>query len=398
MQRNNAGEMKSATNSAKTNPMRVAGAACIVIAGAFLVAGILFFGMTEESAANRDFIEYWAAGQQLVHSENPYDATGILTREREVGYAGDRPKISFSPPIAFFLALPLGFVGAKAGLILWTIALLAAISLANWIIWILNGRPPNRWHLLGYVFAPVLACQMAGQLGTFLLLGVVLFLLLHRTRPLLAGAALLPCALKPHLFLPFAIALVLWSLHRRVFRVLTGFVVVLTASCVVTLSFDPVVWSQYAAMMKSTGVLDGFVPTLSAALRVLVNPNARWVQFTPEACGCIWAVWYFGTRRTQWRWTENGLLLLLVSAACTPYAWFSDEAVLLPAVMFGVYRALDSGRSLLPIGVFAGVALIEVLSVVKMTSPFYLWTVPAWFAWYLYATGAKRTQAVPIPV
>jgi hypothetical protein len=91
-------------------------------------------------------------------------------------------------------------------------------------------------------------------------------------------------------------------------------------------------------------------------------------------------------------------LLLLVSAACTPYAWFSDEAVLLPAVMFGVYRALDSGRSLLPIGVFAGVALIEVLSVVKMTSPFYLWTVPAWFAWYLYATGAKRTQAVPIPV
>ena len=398
MQRNNAGEMKSATNSAKTNPMRVAGAACIVIAGAFLVAGILFFGMTEESAANRDFIEYWAAGQQLVHSENPYDATGILTREREVGYSGDRPKISFSPPIAFFLALPLGFVGAKAGLILWTIALLAAISLANWIIWILNGRPPNRWHLLGYVFAPVLACQMAGQLGTFLLLGVVLFLLLHRTRPLLAGAALLPCALKPHLFLPFAIALVLWSLHRRVFRVLTGFVVVLTASCVVTLSFDSLVWSQYAAMMKSTGVLDGFVPTLSAALRVLVNPNARWVQFTPEACGCIWAVWYFGTRRTQWRWTENGLLLLLVSAACTPYAWFSDEAVLLPAVMFGVYRALDSGRSLLPIGVFAGVALIEVLSVVKMTSPFYLWTVPAWFAWYLYATGAKRTQAVPIPV
>ena len=398
MQRNNAGEMKSATNSAKTNPMRVAGAACIVIAGAFLVAGILFFGMTEESAANRDFIEYWAAGQQLVHSENPYDATGILTREREVGYSGDRPKISFSPPIAFFLALPLGFVGAKAGLILWTIALLAAISLANWIIWILNGRPPNRWHLLGYVFAPVLACQMAGQLGTFLLLGVVLFLLLHRTRPLLAGAALLPCALKPHLFLPFAIALVLWSLHRRVFRVLAGFVVVLTASCVVTLSFDPVVWSQYAAMMKSTGVLDGFVPTLSAALRVLVNPNARWVQFTPEACGCIWAVWYFGTRRTQWRWTENGLLLLLVSAACTPYAWFSDEAVLLPAVMFGVYRALDSGRSLLPIGVIAGVALIEVLSVVKMTSPFYLWTVPAWFAWYLYATGAKRTQAVPIPV
>jgi len=394
MDRKTADEMQSSPNS---SPARILGAACIVVAGALLIAGILFFGMTDESAANRDFIEYWAAGQQLVHSANPYDAAGILNREREVGYAGDRPKISFSPPIAFFLALPLGFVGAKAGVILWTIALIAAVSLANWIIWILNGRPPNRWHLLGYVFAPVLACQMAGQLGTFLLLGVVVFLLLHRSRPFLAGAALLPCALKPHLFLPFAIALILWSLHRRMFRVLAGFCIFLAASCVLTLHFDSLVWSQYAEMMKSTGVLDGFVPTLSAALRVLVNANARWVQFAPEACGCIWAAWYFWTQRNKWRWTENGLMLLLVSATCTPYAWFSDEAILLPVVMYGIYRAVDSGRSLLPIAIFAGVALIEVLSVVKMTSPFYLWTVPAWFAWYLYATGVKRVHAVPIP-
>jgi hypothetical protein len=367
----------------------------MVIAGACLVACILFFGMTEKGAANRDFIEYWTAGQQLIHGASPYDAVTILHLEKAAGYEGDQPKISFSPPVAFFLALPLGLVGVKAGVILWSIALLAAISLSNWLLWILNGRPDNRFHLLGYLFAPVLACQMAGQLGTLLLLALLLFFLFHQSRPFLAGAALMPCAAwKPHLFLPFAVVLLLWIMERRVYRIFGGFVTAVLTSCLLTLWFDPHVWSQYTQMMGGTGVLHAFVPTLSVALRFLIDPHAVWLQFLPEAGGCLWAVWYFWTRRSRWNWVDHGLLLLLVSALCTPYAWFSDEAILLPAVLAGLYRALESQRSLLPLALFGGAALIEVLSVVKMTSPFYLWTVPAWFAWYLYATAGRREQAL----
>jgi hypothetical protein len=381
----------------KATPLRMLAAAAIVMAGACLVAGILFFGMTDSSVANRDYIEYWAAGQQIVHGADPYDGAAILRLERAVGFEGDKPKITFSPPVAFFLALPLGYVGAKTGVILWILALLGAISIANWIIWILNGRPANRIHLLGYIFAPVVACQMAGQLGTFLLLGVVLFLLFHHSHPFLAGAALLPCTLKPHLFLPIAVVLLIWVVSRRAYRISGGFVATLLASCALTLCFDAHVWSQYFEMMRRTGVLDGFVPTLSAVLRLLIHPHARWVQYLPEICGCVWAVWFYWTRRSRWSWTEHGLLLLLVSAVCTPYAWFSDEAILLPAVLAGVYKAAGSGRSLLPIGLFAGIALVEVLAVVKMTSPYYLWTVPAWFVWYLYATAAKRRKAEAVP-
>jgi hypothetical protein len=118
--------------------------------------------------------------------------------------------------------------------------------------------------------------------------------------------------------------------------------------------------------------------------------------------GCVWAIWYFWTRRSRWSWTNQGLLLLLVSAACTPYAWFSDEAILLPAVLAGLYRVVDSGRSLLPLGVIGGAALVEVLAAVKMTSPFYLWTTPAWLAWYLYAIRSttaepsKRCETLPL--
>lgn len=376
----------------KTSAFRVAAACCIVVAGFCLVAGILFFGMSDRSAANRDFIEYWAAGQQLTQGANPYDGAAILRLERAVGFEGNKPKISFSPPVASFLVLPLGFIGAKTGVILWSLALLMSLSLSNWILWMLNGRPASRYHLLGYLFAPVLACQMAGQLGNFLLLGVVLFLYFHRSRPYLAGAALLPFALKPHLFLPFAIVLVLWTIDRKAYRVLAGFAATLLASCGLTLCFDVHVWSQYSQMMSTTGVLDAFVPTLSAMLRLLIDRNAVWLQFLPEALGCVWAIWYFLTRRDRWNWPNQGLLLLLVSAACTPYAWFSDEAMLLPAVLAGLYRVVDSGRSLLLLGVITGTALVEVLAAVKMTSPFYLWTIPAWFAWYLYAFRATAAQ------
>jgi hypothetical protein len=83
---------------------------------------------------------------------------------------------------------------------------------------------------------------------------------------------------------------------------------------------------------------------------------------------------------------EQGLLVLLVSAVCAPYAFFYDESMLLPAVLAGIYCAADSRRSLLPLGLIAGVALVEVFANVQITSPYYLWTPLAWLAWYLYAT------------
>ena len=372
----------------KSRALRIFAASCLVVLG----IGILFLIVKTNSAGKRDFIEYWAAGQQLVHGANPYDGAAILPLQHGAGLEGNHPQVSFSPPVAFFLALPLGFVGANTGLVLWLLVLLACLVASIRILWTMHGRPANRLHLLGYCFAPLMECLMAGQLGIFLLMGIVLFLYFYKTHPFLAGAALLPCALKPHLFLPFAVVLLLWVVSRKAYRILAGFSAILLASCALTLIFDHRVWSQYAQMMRTNGALDAWVPTLSSTFRLLVDSHAVWLQFLPEAAGCGWALWYFWTRRTRWDWMDHGLLVLLVSAACTPYAWFTDESMLLPAVMVGVYRADDSGRSLLPFGLFAGAAMMEVLAEVPITSAYYLWTIPAWIAWYLYATGSKEQR------
>jgi hypothetical protein len=367
----------------KTSPLRIAGAMSLAAIG----VALLVFIARNNDAGQRDFVSYWAAGQQLVHGANPYDGTAILRIERAAGLDSADPLIMRNPPLAFFLALPLGLVSAGTGLILWFIALLAALVVSVRTLWSLNGRPENRLHLISYCFAPVMGCLMLGQLGIFLLIGMVLFLYFHRSRPFLAGAALLLCAVKPHLFLPFAIALVVWMVGNKAYRILAGGAAALLGSCVLAFCVDRHAWIQYSQMMNDAGLKDVALFTLSKYFRLAVAPGAFWLQFLPQAVASAWALWYALTRRKNWRWLNQGLLVLLVSVMCSPYSWLTDEAVLLPAILVGLYQADESRRSLLPFGLFGGAAIVELLVGVPIASPFFLWTTPAWFAWYLFATG-----------
>jgi len=374
----------------------VLAAASMVTATLCYIVALYSFGLDGKSVCQRDYIEYWAAGKQLVRGANPYDPAAILRLQRAAGLDRNEPKISFSPPVAFFLLVPLSLVSAKTGLILWMLLLLGCFSASIWLLWLINGRPDSRFHLFGYLFAPALACLSFAQIGIFLLLGIVLFLYLHNSRPFLAGAVLLPCVMKPHLFLPCAIALLFWVASRKAYRVLAGFLAALAISCALTTYLDSHVWSQYFQMMNNGVALNIYAPTLCSTARLLFSRNVVWTEFILEAAACCWAPWYFWTRRNRWSWMDHGLLVLLIAAMCAPYGWFFDETMLFPAVLAGVYRAVDSGRSLLPIGLIAGAALIELIAGVYLTTPFYLWTTPAWLIWYLYATGrigARSGQA-----
>jgi hypothetical protein len=369
--------------------LRRIAAALIVVAGICLVAGIYASSLTAKSAAERDYIEFWAAGQQLVHHQNPYDVAAIYRMEREQGMEGVPPRLSYSPPVGFFFMLPLGLVSAKTGLVAWLLAELGAVALAAWLLWRLHGRPDSRWHLLAFAFAPCVACLMAGQLGNFFLLFLALFLTLARNYRFWAGVALMPFAMKPHLFLPFALAMLAWIVLRRAWRVAAGFAAALAASCGLAMWFDPRVWTHYREMMAVTGVLNAFVPALSVALRFAVVREHAWVQFVPEAACCAWAVWWFWRRRERWEWARDGMVVLLVSSVCTAYGWFSDEPVLFPALLGAVYAGrLD--RRLIPMAIAAAAALAETLAGVRMNTPYFLWTTPAWLLTYLYAVWKAR--------
>ena len=377
--------------------VRVALQVLIAIAAATAVLAIYMVGITDSSAAKSDFIGYWAAGQLLVHGQNPYDFQAVRALEIAAGRDPGVPVLVMrNPPVAFFVALPLGWIGAKAGLIVWTFFLVGLLGLASRLLWKINGRPDSLFNLFGFGFAPAVACLMAGQTGILLLLGITLFLLLSRQRPFLAGVALLLCALKPHCFVPFGIALLLWCLTtKKGYRILAGFGVALIASCVLAYAIDPNAWSQYAEMMRTGGALNEVVPRLSAELRLVIDPRAVWIQFVPETAAAVWTVWYFWTRRHSWDWMDHGLVLLLVGAMCTPFGFLTDETMLLPAILAGAYRCMESRRPLWPLAVLAVAELLELELGASIVSPYYLWTTPAWLCWYLYATGKlpRRTAA-----
>ncbi|HZB88708.1 MAG TPA: glycosyltransferase family 87 protein [Terracidiphilus sp.] len=378
----------------KINPLRMIAAALLLALG----AGILAFVAREKNAGARDFIAYWSAGQLLRQGGDPYDAAAVLRLEQTAGFSSSEPLIMRNPPTALFLALPLGYVGANAASVLWMVLLLGCTILSVRLIWQLNGQPPTRTHLLSYCFAPLMECLMAGQLGILLLLGVVLFLTFLRTRPYWAGAALVLCAVKPHLFVLFGVVLILWALSRRAYAVLIGAIAAVAACAVLAYLVDPHAWAQYDQMLHTAGIMQQVVPTWGELLRQLINRNAIWLQFVPEGLGLAWALRYYARRRARWNWMLEGQLVLIVSVLCSPYALLPDEALLLPAVLTGAYLAEETGRSLIPLGIVAIAAMIEVLVNVPMTTIDYIWTAPAWLAWFLYATHNARAASAPTEV
>src|SRR5262245_29355394 len=99
---------------------------------------MLSFGITVLSmriaesgnAAQKDYISYWAAGQLLVRNGNPYDADAVFEWEKSAGFTEPHPLVMRNPPYALLLALPLGLLPPVAGVVVWSIGIVAALMIA----------------------------------------------------------------------------------------------------------------------------------------------------------------------------------------------------------------------------------------------------------------------------
>jgi hypothetical protein len=340
--------------------------------------------------AAHDYVCYWATGKQLIHGENPYDKQAIFSLEQTAGYwATNKPLLMRNPPTALFVTLPLGLLGAYTGSLVWLLILSASLIVSVQLLWATHGKPSNRLHLLGLCFAPCIACLSNGQTGIFALLGLAIFLRFHLAKPIIAGSALALCALKPHLFFPFWTAILVWAAWQRHYRIIVGIVLALATSLGIALWFDPLVWSHYSEMMRSDGIEREFVPTISLLFRLSVQRNAMWVQFLPAATASLWAAVYTWRRRKRWNWSTDGSLLILVSVLVAPYAWFTDQAVLWPAVLHGFYLARKPARAAL---VALMAAMTTQLLFASMHSALWIWPPIALLVWFLYTLNVNASS------
>ena len=347
---------------------------------------------TNSISGARDFVAFWATGQQLAHHANPYDTAGMMQIERSAGLSADSA-VAFmrNPPWALPLTFPLGFAGLRLGGFLWSIALMASLLASVYWLWQLYGMPDNKRHWLGAAFAPAIVCLLIGQTSLFVLLGYVLFLRLHRSHQFWAGTALWLCALKPHLFLAIGVVMLAWVLVTKSYKVIAGAATALAVSGFITWLIDPAAWSQYAAMMRASGINQEIIPCLSVVLRQSISPNAVLLQYVPALIGCVWALIYYWRMRRTWNWLENSGHVTLVSILAAPYAWITDQALAIPALVAGAIRT----RSQVLLVVLAAASIVieaELLNGIMLSSNLYLWTAPAWLAWFLLASRRASEQ------
>jgi hypothetical protein len=377
---------------AHPRPLEAAIVATFTLVSSFAVLFIVFQLITGNSLASRDYISYWATAKQLIHKANPYGAHAILLQENEAGYLlTNKPLLMRNPPNALFITLPLGLLSARTGCMVWSALLLLCLCCSVLLLRKLHPLPVSQVHWLGLCFAPSLGCLLTGQTGIFALFGLTMFVYFHRLRPGVAGISLALCAFKPHLFLPFAAGLIVLIAAQKSYRILVGAIFALVASFAIAFYLDHSIWMHYEQMLRTDAIEHEFVPTLSVLLRLALKPNAFWLQLVPSAIASGWAAWFAWKHREDWDWVTHGSILALVSVLVAPYSWFTDQAVVWPALFSGMYRSTQSARMRLLC--LMGAVTAQMLRARSMHSEFYLFTSLAWFAWYV-VTAHRNTQTI----
>jgi Glycosyltransferase family 87 len=350
------------------------------------VLGIAMLLLTGNKASAHDTLSYWTAAKLLHTGANPYDSAGVLALQRANDVpAGFDALMLRNPPLMLPLIAPLGYFSLRVASLIWSSLLLGAFVASCWALWDKRNKTP----LFLLLFGPALFCIMTGQSALFCLLGVALFLRFHRSRPFIAGVFLVLCALKPHLFVPVAAVFVPWCVFQRNWRVPAGVATALLAALAISFGLDPHGWSQYRAMMAAEPLQSEFIPCLGMALRTLAH-GKPWAQYIPCLAASIVMFAIYVRNRERWDWVADGPLLLAVSIVFAPYAWITDQALLLPAVWQLLARNSSSLRAAAVIG---AAMTIQFLDGVSFHSPWFLWSAPAWLALCVY--GMRPWSTVP---
>lgn len=355
---------------------------------ASIVLGLVFY---VSKPAWKDFISYWSAGQLLSRSQNPYSSLNVLAMEKTQGYPETRALMMRNPPYALFLTAPLGGLTARSGFLLWTIGGFGCILLSLQLL-----RVPVSDRLYAYIFAPTLACFSSGQSSPFLLLGFVGVVRFYGSSPWLAGCGIFLMLAKPHLFLALLPVLLLDCVLNRRTQLAASSVCALLGASLWAMHKDPLIWSHYFRMLQDAKLETELLPTPALVIRLGLAPNHPSLQLVPALVGASWSVWTYLRHRSDWDWSKEGPRLLSLSILVAPYAWLTDQVLLIPAVMYALGLSNKQKYIWHAFMVLNGTMVLMVFGGVKLTSAAYIWTSVAWFGWFLYSTKSDRFADVAI--
>ena len=231
------------------------------------------------------------------------------------------------------LVWPLGFLSYKAAFAVWAVMSIVVIAGCARAVWNLCTPTPSLAPaLLSLLFGPTVVILMLGQLTVLVLLGITLFLILaERNRDWLAGASLLLVVAKPHVAFLFLLAVLLWILYFKRWKILVSGAVAFTAATIAAIAINPHIYSQFLDRTRLVVHETESYPNLGGALYAASGHHI--LALLPQLIGLIWLVFYWRRHRVDWDWKSDGMVVLLVSVATSYYSYPYDEVLVLPALM-----------------------------------------------------------------
>jgi len=343
-----------------------------------------------------DFVEYWAAGRLNAQGEDPYDPNKLLPLEQAAGRDTDEAIMMWNPPWTLTLAMPFASLPSRTAQLLWVACGLSIIVLSADRLWILYGGVrelrPIAWGL-AFTFMPSFFVLHSGQIGTWILGGIVLFLYFERRGwPLLAGASTVLLAIKPHLLYLFWIMIFIRGI-RRERRLLVGGLIAGVVVTVIPLLFNHQLFRQYWEAMTQRPPAQWKSPTLGTLIRMIENDARFGLQFLPGVLGMGWLIIHtYHTRDRGWNWLEEMPMLLLVSFVTASYgAWPFDLILLLPAMIAVTARLKPSQRKFAVATWIAINGAALALNILQIGSFSFIWMAPSLLLIYLLFANEKGT-------
>lgn len=355
-----------------------------------------------------DFFHFWVSGNQNFHGLNPFDPQTIERMRSQEGGIPIQTTISvtLNPPWVISVFMPFGLLDYSISRMIWLILTIGIIQLSAQVLWqVYSGGQNKRWFgiLAVFIFSPTISALEKGQITIFALLGLTgfLYFIIIKRNDWLAGACLSLVSFKPQLVLLFWLALLIWVIQQRHWKILLGVIIAILFLTIVTILFNPLVLQQYFTMLHSYSISDWANPTIGSYLRFFwLGIDKFWLQYLPSLIGAVWFLYYWYHHYKLWDWANELPIILLASLITSPYAWTYDQVILIPAIIQAtIWIVVDWKRySTVIIAIsYLALNLLNLLLHTKLDEFWFIWLAPTLLILYLitrwrYSTSLENSR------
>jgi len=339
-----------------------------------------------------DFALYWSAGSLFLAGDNPYSSHAMLAFELSHGWPFVHPMMFCPPWVLPFAALAAAFSyhGARLGWLAISFLLDCISCIALWRYF--GGEFRRAWIAVAFVatFLPMAAAEYLGQITPLVLVSLVIFLfLLRHERDYASGLMLLGVGLKPHLLYLVLLAVLLWAVQHRRWKMIAGAITSYSVAIGAVFIYNP---RTLTYLHNSVGPATQVLTGAGGVLRGLFGAQHAWLQFLPTIAGLGWFLFYWLRLRHRWDWEEHLPLLVLVSLCSAPYYWYHDFLLVAPALIYIAVRMKDRLPLLIP-----GWLLVQcgILFCAHVSAALEATAGLVWIGFYFYARAVRARNYSP---